>query len=192
MHGDGPTGGAYLAWQSDNGIRFDAGAAYSSVNITGTAGTASGNFTANRILATAGLTGKYGFSQWTLEPSARVYSTWETDKAYTDSLGTLHPARSFAAGRASSGGKLGYLWQLSGGTSVVPYAGIYGDYYFGKDNDEAKTGSLPTVSGFSARVVSGVSLATKGGAQFAVGGELGGIAGDFTARILRAGASVPF
>jgi hypothetical protein len=74
---------------------------------------------------------------------------------------------------------------------VVPYVGIYADYYF---SDDSAFQTLPTpapLAGASARVVSGIALKSPYGAQFAVGGELGGIAGNFTMWTVRASAMMP-
>jgi hypothetical protein len=57
-----------------------------------------------------------------------------------------------------------------------PYAGLYADYYFSKD--DAQTAGLTTVpllQGFSARATGGVAASFTGGATLGAGGEFGGI-----------------
>ena len=98
------------------------------------AGTAAGNFIGHRWLVTGGFTGSYGWRAVLLEPSARVFALWEHENAYTDSLGTLQTDRNFATGRASGGVKVSYPLAWSSTTNVAPYLGLYGDYYFSRDD----------------------------------------------------------
>jgi hypothetical protein len=59
---------------------------------------------------------------------------------------------------------------------LSPYAGLYADYYFSKD--DAQTAGLTTVpllQGFSARATGGVAASFAGGATLGAGGEFGGI-----------------
>ena len=194
LQGDGWTAGGYFGWRFLPGLRFEAGASYSGIDFDGMAGTASGSFTGNRMLATAGFTGTYKFSN-TLEidPSVRVYDLWEQESAYTDSLGTTQAERTFSTGRASVGAKAIYYWRTSEDLILAPYAGLYADYYFSNDSAlSTSPASTPLLDGLSARVVSGVTLKAAYGAQFTLGGELGGIGGEFTMWTFRAAASVPF
>jgi hypothetical protein len=60
--------------------------------------------------------------------------------------------------------------------ALSPYAGLYADYYFSKD--DAQTAGLTTVpllQGFSARATGGVAASFAGGATLGAGGEFGGI-----------------
>jgi hypothetical protein len=112
-----------------------------------------------------------------LEPSARVFALWEHDNAFTDSLGTAQPAHNFETGRASAGMKA--VYPLAWTTSVValsPYAGLYADYYFSRD-DAQTTGltTVPLLQGWSARLTGGVTASFAGGATLGAGGEFGGI-----------------
>jgi hypothetical protein len=56
------------------------------------------------------------------EPSARVYALWESEKAYTDSLGTAQAERNFTSGRASGGAKVSYPIARAGQRSVLTEA----------------------------------------------------------------------
>jgi hypothetical protein len=177
LKGEGWTAGAFLGWKLSSNIRFDAGAAWSDLLANGVSGTASGSFLGTRWLVNGGLTGTYGWQHFILEPSARVFALWEHDNAFTDSLGTFQPARSFETGRASAGVKAVYplAWTTSA-VALSPYAGLYADYYFSKD--DAQTVGLTTVpllQGFSARATGGVTASFAGGATLGAGGEFGGI-----------------
>ena len=177
LKGDGWTAGAYLGWKLAPNLRLDAGAAWSDIFANDTAGTANGNFTGTRWLVNGGLTGTYPWQMQVLEPSARVFAIWEHENAFTDSLGTLQAARNFETGRASAGVKAIYPFAWTSSTvALSPYAGLYADYYFSKD--DAQTAGLTTVpllQGFSARATGGVAASFAGGASLLAGGEFGGI-----------------
>jgi len=199
LKGDGWTVGAYLGWRLLPGLRFDASVGRSGINYNGVAGTAAGTFLGSRWLATTALIGTYetlyGIE---IEPSAKVYALWEHENSYTDSLGTFQPDRNFASGRASTGVKATYPW-LWAAMKVTPYAGVYADYYFNRDDNVPLSTStdqllLPTqfVHGWSARVTSGVDMMVLGGTRLSVGGEVGGLGNNFTVWSTQIRAAVPF
>jgi len=196
LKGDGWTVGSYLGWKLTRDVRFDAAIAYSGIGYDGTAGTAAGTFAGKRLLVTSGLTGTYMAYGMQIEPSARLYALWERESAYSDTLGTLQSARDFSAGRASGGIKLSYPMMLSSTTSLAPYAGLYGDYYFNSDSASAvAAGAIPVpliLDGWSARAIGGLAARFSNGAQLAVGGEHSGIGGNVAIWTYRARASVPF
>jgi outer membrane autotransporter protein len=180
LKGDGWTTGGYLGWLITENLRFDASAAWSDILANNVSGTAVGNFTGSRWLMAGGLTGTYGWQRLVIEPSMRVYALWETENAYTDSLGILQPARSFETGRASAGTKVTYPFGWSDGVKLGPYAGLFADYYFSGDN--ALTPGLTTVpllQGWGARATGGVAATFLNGSQIAAGGEVSGL-GDQT------------
>ena len=150
----------------------------SAVNYDGISGTAQGSFPGHRWLASGGLTGLYR-TQWLhFEPSARVYA--KRDDSYVDSLGTPQAENSFSTGRASAGAKVTYPIMWNGTASLLPYVGLYADYYFSSDNAALL---LPTqfVQGWAARTTAGLSYSAPGGAKIVIGGELGGLGSqDFT------------
>jgi hypothetical protein len=192
LRGAGWTAGAYLGWRPLLGVRFEAGMAYSGLNFDGVAGLASGAFPGYRILATTGLTGNYKLTRHLeFEPSLAAFALVETEGSYIDSLGTAQGSRSFSAGRASVGTKWLYHSQW-GDLAVVPYVGVYGDYYFSKDKD-ALTVFAPSLDGGSARATSGLTITTARAMQFTIGGELGGIgSGSFNIWSARTRLAVPF
>jgi hypothetical protein len=176
LKGDGWTTGGYLGWLITPNLRFDASAAWSDILADNLSGTAIGKFTGSRWLTSGGLTGTYGWQRFVIEPSARVYTLWEHESAYTDSLGILQPARSFETGRASTGTKVAYPFLWSDGVKLTPYAGLFADYYFTGDN--ALTPGLttvPLIEGWAARATGGVSATFLNGAQLGAGGEVSGL-----------------
>jgi outer membrane autotransporter protein len=195
LKGKGWTLGGYLGWRLLPSLRFDAGLARSNIAYDGVAGTAAGSFTGERWLISGGLTGSYKMmSGLEIEPSARVYALWERENAYQDTLGFQQTERKFSTGRASAGAKLIYPWMWSATMTLAPYAGLYADYYFSKD-DATTTLLLPSesVHGWSARINSGVALSIANGAKLSIGGEVGGLgSSQFINWSLRGYASIPF
>jgi hypothetical protein len=192
LKGEGWTTGAYLGWRLTSSLRFDAGGAWSDILASDAAGMASGNFIGHRWLATGGFSGTYGWRAVVLEPSARVFALWEHENAYTDSLGTLQTERNFATGRASGGVKVSYPLAWSSTTNVAPYLGLYGDYYFSRD-DATTVGltTVPLLQGWSGRVTGGVAM-TFGRGALSAGGEYGGIGSDNHIWTWRVRGSVAF
>ena len=193
LKGDGWTAGAYLGWRLSGNLRFDIAGARSNVLINNTAGLSSASYTGQRWLATGGFTGNLRMHGVVLEPSARVSMLWEHENAYSDNFGTQQADRNFAVGRASGGAKVIYPTAWSGTTKLAPYVGLYGDYYFSRDDaSNAGLASTPMLQGWSARATAGLGLSLAGGAQLTVGGEFGGIGSDTHIWTWRARGSLPF
>jgi hypothetical protein len=198
LKGDGWTTGAYLGWKIVPTLRFDAAVAYSGIGYDGTAGTAQGNFSGQRWMVSTGLTGTYKWDGLLLEPSAKVYSLWEHQNAYTDSLGTRQDTNDFASGRASGGLRAAYplAWPDSD-ILLTPFLGMYGDYYFSKDDvstlaDGTELASTPLLQGWSARATGGLGIMTTDGVGLGLGAELGGIGSNTRVWTFSARARVPF
>lgn len=200
LKGDGWTVGGYAGWKITDTLRWDAAVAYSGIGYNGAAGTATGNFSGDRWLASTGLTGTYTFDGGLMvEPSLKVYALWEQQAAYTDSLGTLQSARDFSTGRASAGLKLAHPVGWWDSVQLVPFVGLYGDYYFTQDNSVAITlaggiplASTPLLDGWSARMTGGIGARFDSGVMLSVGGELGGLGSNTQIWTLTGRARVPF
>jgi hypothetical protein len=192
LKGNGWTAGGFLAWRLASNVRFDLAGARSSIAAADTAGMATGNFNAARWFASSGLTGTFGREAWVFEPSAQVYALWESEPNYVDSLGTLQAARSFYTGRGSAGVKVSYQFP-SGAGAVAPYAGLYGDYYFSKDNGTIDPLTIvPIIQGWGARATGGIAATFGGGAQVSAGAEFSGIGSNTHIWTYRVRGYVPF
>jgi hypothetical protein len=174
--GDGGTIGGYAGWRITPTLRADLTAAWSDIAYDGTSGTASGSFNGHRWLVSGGLTGSYGLGGgYVLQPSARLFSIWERQDGYVDSLGSNQAANSFSVARASTGGDFsrpifGYY-----GT-VTPSVGLFADYRFSSSN--ATPFGMPMMvsikDGFTARLTSGLVWRTIYGPSVGLSGEVGG------------------
>jgi hypothetical protein len=192
LKGDGWTLGAYLGWRFAAGLRFDLAVARSEVSFDGVSGTATATFPGHRWLVSGGVTGDYHWQGLDLLPSVKVYGLWEHEDGYTDSLTIVEPDRNFATGRASGGTKLAYPMRWDGG-QFTPYVGLYGDYYFTKDDAaQPALASVPLLQGWSARATGGLSFNIGNGASLDLGGEFGGIGSDTHIWTYRAQAHMPF
>ncbi len=80
------------------GIRIEASLSRTSIDYSASSGSAAASFPGARWLFTAGITGTDNMQRIELEPSLRVYYLTETEKGYTDSLGTAQTDRTFSAG----------------------------------------------------------------------------------------------
>lgn len=193
LRGDGITGGAYAGWRFLPGVRLDIGVAQSEIGYNGVSGGASGAFGGSRTLLTGAVSGTYKIARdFSIEPSARLFGLWETQSAYTDSLGGSQAQRSFFTGRASAGAKMTYSWLSPFDFLMTPYFGLYADDYFSKDTSTVSPTTLTALQGISARLVGGVVVTTDRNMRITTGGEVGGLGGSATVWSLRTRAAIPF
>lgn len=192
LGGEGPTAGVYAGVRLGH-WRLDAGGTWSDIFVNDSSGTASGKFTATRWLGFGGLTGNFAWLGSVLEPSLQVFTLWEHDNAYTDSLGTAQPTNDFDTGRASGGLKISHA--LPGGdVTLVPYVGFYADYYFTMNSADATTPGVtatPLLQGWAGRATGGIGARFSSGAQLSAGAEYGGIGNSFQIWTVTLRGSVP-
>lgn len=178
--GHGGTVGGYAAWRFASRWRVDGMLGWSRLSYDNSSGNASGSFSGNRWLLSAGLTGDYRAAPLLIEPSAHIYALWERDGDWTDSLGTVQAARTFSVGRVSLGGKASDPWHLASGLKIAPYAGLYCDYRFSSDSALPVGASNTGISdGTTARVTAGIAASNSAGLALALGGELGGLGAGY-------------
>jgi outer membrane autotransporter protein len=197
--GEGETVGGYAAWRLADHWRVDGKFGWSDVSYNGTAastvgaGTASGSFTGSRWLGAGGFTGTYRLAGYALEPSAQIYTLWERDSAFTDTLGTAQAARSFSESRVATGAKVLYPWQVASNVILSPYVGAYSDFRF--STDSTLPVGVPFVGlkdGWSARVTSGLAFTFRNSATVSLGAELGGLGAGYDIWSAKARVNWPF
>lgn len=129
------------------------------------------------------------------EPSLQVYTLWEHENGYTDSLGTQQADNKFDTGRASAGFKVSHAFPTEAG-SVAPYLGLYGDYYFTMNSSSVvvpgAAAGVPLIHGSAGRVTGGFTTTFQSGTQFTVGGEFSGIGNSTQIWMVTVRGSVPF
>lgn len=189
--GNGGSVGGYFGWRVGM-FRLDGLLGYTGLGYSAAAGTASGSFNGNRLLASSTLSTAFTYQMLVILPSASIYALWERQSAWTDSLGTAQAERNFSAGRTSFGGKV--MRPVGSGDIVMsPYVGLYSDWRFATDN--AVPAGQPLVgigNGWSARTTGGIAFAARSGATFNIGGEYAGIGAAYQIWTGRASASLPF
>ena len=144
-------------------------------------------------LASTSLTGNYKYNVYIVEPSAKIYMLWESEKAWTDSLGTLQPSRNFSAGRTALGAKVARPFEVSNGWTLSLYAGLYGDWRF--QTDSAIPTATPVANigtSWSGRVTGGLAAKAAGGSMLSLGGEYGGLGANYKIWTGNVRASMPF
>jgi hypothetical protein len=192
LKGQGATAGGYVAWRFGH-LRFEAAGTVSDVFVSSSSGAASASFSGTRWLGFGGVTGDFAWFDTVFEPSAQVYTLWEHENGFTDSLGTQQADNNFDTGRASSGLKVSHPFPMYAGT-VTPYVGFYADYYFSMNSANAAAGltTVPLIQGWGGRTSGGVTLTLSNGAQLGAGGEFSGIGNNTQIWSLSVRGSVPF
>jgi len=193
LKGQGATAGAYVGWRFGH-LRFEAAGTWSDVFVSSSSGTASGNFSGTRWLGFGGVTGDFAWFDTLFEPTAQVYTLWEHENGYTDSLGTQQADNNFDTGRASGGLKISHAFPMVAVT-ITPYVGFFADYYFSMNSANAAATAAPTVpliQGWGGRTTGGVTIRFPSGAQLGAGGEFSGIGSNIQIWTVTVRGSVPF
>lgn len=189
--GFGATVGAYAGVRIMQNIVLEATLADTWLAYTtgGLAGT--GNFNANRIIATLGLTGDYALTdQIRITPTLHGAYRYEYQTAHTTSNAFAIAAREITTGRITFGSTLYYTLDpdnldMQTRLSLM----LLGDY----DMSSSTLNNLFPYfnTGLSGRVGLGVDTTLANGANFSLSGEVGGIGNTLQSYIVAAKASVP-
>ena len=174
LKGDGWHAGGYFGWKFWDKLRLDGMLTYGQIDYGAQAGAVTGGWNADRITSMLRLSGRYRFSTYYVEPSARVTWARESQDAFIDSAGVAHNDFGFTVGRASVGAEVGtpLIWS---NVAVTPYVGLFGDYRFG-DETIAAASVVPNLeNGWTARVTGGLSATAASGLTASIGGEYGGL-----------------
>ena len=189
LSGSGGTIGGYLGWRPDPHWTLDGTLAWSGLQYDSAIAGVTGSFTAGRILASVGASGKYDINRFEVRPSGRLYALWENRAAWTDSASTLQPAQNVSAGRGSIGVTVAYPGAFAA-ASMTPYVGVFGDYRFAS-NSAALVAGDPTSQGVSARVNGGVDVEMATGTHLGAEVEFGGIGSPYTRTAARVHVDLP-
>jgi hypothetical protein len=125
---DGETVTPYFAYMLSQNWTFDAAASYSWLTYHANRDDGqlvSSSFSGNRFGASANLTGNFANGNWRFLPKAGLFYSFEHQNSYTDSALEAVDTNSFALGRFSAGGKVGYDFE-----GVMPFVKLTGDWDF--------------------------------------------------------------
>lgn len=181
LKGSGYSGGLYVGGKIVPSAWYTLVGTYTRLGYDITAGSAAGNFNADRWMVSGTVAGRMplrGGAAYA-EPSANLLYVRETQAAWRDTLGTDQSGRTFDEGRFSVGSKIATDMRIASGI-LTPHVGAYADYYFGHNTD-VPTGidGLGVNHNWSLRTVAGISLALDDGYTIKLDGSIGGI-GDNT------------
>lgn len=171
LEGEGYTAGTYAGARMGN-VMTDLTLAYTPAGYGLEAGVAEGSFDASRILVSDGLNGMFDLAGFEVRPSARLYVRWETQDAWTDTLGGDHDEREFLTARISLGGAISRALPIGDDVALVPSIGAYADY---QGTWDSAAGDSTALSG---RATAGVAIEAGGSASVGVDGEVRGLGTD--------------
>jgi outer membrane autotransporter protein len=185
--------GPYLSVRLTQNLYFDARALWGrSSNHIDPLGAYIDSFDTNRTLASAKLTGKWGFGALTFQPSAELLYFTEQQEAYTNVIGIAIDNQSVTLGRLTFGPEFGYRLAAGGGSVIEPFVGLKGVWDFAKTDEATAAGEPVGRDAWRGRVETGVTLRTASGLSFRALGAYDGIGdGDFYAWQGRATVVVP-
>ena len=127
------------------------------------AGSWTDNYSTNRMLASAKLTGVYTFDAWRIRPSAELMYFAEHQKAFTNALGIDIDSQTVSVGRLNFGPEFGYRMVMPDKTVVEPFVGLTGVWDFARTDALTTTGSAIGQEGLRGRVEGGLSYTTPSG-----------------------------
>jgi outer membrane autotransporter protein len=169
--------GPYLSARLAPNLFFTTRAAYGiSENEVSPIGTYADNFSTDRWLASAELTGNWNFGNLRITPGASVTYLQEDQHSYTDTLGTLIPSQTVSLGQVSFGPEIAYRFTGERFT-WEPQLALTGLWDF-DDDDGIVAGLVATDDDLRARVKAGILAQAIGGASLRVVGTFDGIDGD--------------
>jgi outer membrane autotransporter protein len=177
IDGIGGMAGPYLSARLTPNLFFTTRAAYGiSENEVSPIGTYTDDFSTDRWLASAELTGNWNFGNFRFTPTASVTYLQEDQHGYTDSLGTPIPSQTVSLGQLSFGPELAYRF-VGDRFNWEPHVSVNGLWDF-DDDDGIVSGLVATDDDLRARVKAGILAQAAGGASFRIVGTFDGIGGD--------------
>ena len=176
IDGIGGMAGPYLSARLAPNLFFTTRAAYGiSENEVSPIGTYTDDFSTDRWLASAQLTGNWNFGNLRITPSAGVTYAEEDQHSYTDSRGILIPDQTVSLGQVSFGPEIAYRF-VGDRFTWEPQLSVTGLWDF-VDEDGIVAGLVASDDDLRARVKAGVMAQAAGGASLRIVGTLDGVGG---------------
>jgi outer membrane autotransporter protein len=176
--GFGVMAGPYVSARLASNLFFTGRVAYGiSENSIDPFGLYTDDFSTDRWLASAQLTGNWHWGNWRMTPTAEVTYAAEDQHSYTDSKGEDIPSQVVSVGRVSLGPEIAYRYLAEGGTIIEPQASLTGIWDF-DSADKADLSGIVTTEGLRAMAKAGFLAEMTGGATFRVVGTYDGIGSD--------------
>jgi outer membrane autotransporter protein len=193
--GNGWMAGPYISVGLTHNLFFDARAAWGqSDNSIDPLGVYTDNFSTDRTLVSAKLTGNWSYGRLWCRPSAEIAYFEETQLSYINELDFDIPEQSISLSRITIGPEIGYPFALEDGAILEPHIGIKGVW-----NHAVNDGPAPLPNdnayndeAFQVRTELGVSLRMRSGISVRASGSYEGLGGNqFSAFEGRASVTIP-
>jgi outer membrane autotransporter protein len=157
--GKGAMAGPYVSVRLAPNLFFDARGAWGlSANDVNPLGTYTDNFSTDRWLAHAKLTGNWRWQDFRLTPSVAIDYMQEHQRAYTDSQGTTIPGQTLSLGRLSFGPEIARRFTGADGTSYEPLAALVGQWDFDRPEVASLAGLPVSVQALHAQAQAGLQV----------------------------------
>ena len=177
VDGTGWMMGPYMTARLAPNLYFDGRVAVgTSTNNISPFNTYTDEFSTDRWMAMAGITGDFQRGNWNIQPGASLSYFEETQHAYTDSIGVAIPSQTISLGQIKIGPTFTGQFQTPDGMNYSPYMSLDAIYNFGDTKGVIVT-NLDTAStdGWRGRMQAGVDFNLKNGTSISFGGSYDGI-----------------
>lgn len=177
VDGTGWMMGPYMTARLAPNLYFDGRVAVgTSTNNISPFNTYTDEFTTDRWMAMAGITGDFQRGNWNIQPGASLSYFEETQHAYTDSIGVGIPSQTISLAQVKIGPTFTGQFQTPDGMNYSPYMSLDAIYNFG-DTKGVTVTNLDTAStdGWRGRMQAGVDFNLKNGTSISFGGSYDGI-----------------
>jgi hypothetical protein len=174
-------------------LYFDARAAWGqSDNSIDPLGVYTDNFSTDRSLVSAKLTGSWAYGRLWFRPSAEIAYFEETQFSYINELDFDIPEQSVSLSRVSVGPEIGYPFALENGSVLEPHVGVKGVWTLGEYEGPALADNAGDDDALQVRLEMGATVTTPSGISMRASGAYDGLGGDrFSAYEGWASISIP-
>ncbi len=173
--GNGWMAGPYISVGLTPNLYFDARAAWGqSDNSIDPLGVYTDNFSTDRSIVSAKLTGNWSYGRLWFRPSAEIAYFEETQLSYINELDFDIPEQTISLSRISLGPEIGYPFALENGSVLEPHIGIKGVWTHAGHDVQARLDDVDD-KGFQVRVELGVTLTMRSGISMRASGSYEGL-----------------
>ncbi len=178
--GTGWMAGPYMTARLAPNLYFDGRiAAGRSTNEVSPFNTYVDEFTTDRWMAMASLTGELQRGAWTIRPAASLSYFEETQHSYVDSIGVTIPSQTVQLGQLKIGPTFSGRFETEDGLLYSPYFSIDAIHNLGETTGVTVTNpATPASEGWRGRLQAGIDFTTDTGARISFGGTYDGLFRD--------------
>jgi outer membrane autotransporter protein len=168
--------GPYVSARLTQNLYFDARALWGrSSNHIDPLGAYTDRFDTGRVLASAKLTGRWAFGDFSFQPSGELIYFAEGQEAYTNAIGITVDSQSVRLGRLTIGPEIGYRLAVGGGGVIEPFVRFKGVWDFVTTGETAAAGEPVGREPWRGRVETGATFSSGSGISVRALGSYDGI-----------------